>query len=451
MSTSMVASSSMSNTSFDPVQRSVLVRSDSRVGKMLGRKPSYTVVRSESPKPAGPRNPPPPFKVSSGREPENIVAGPQPTRAVRRHGSIFKVPSTENPSLESFTSIDSSYSLISIPPNSASKADALRAPSPAQSRTSSESLPEFRSFSANRKRKPDTTAPAPLILGKSNGSTQHSDAQPPNFLAIPPAHGGRSRRANAPKPSASPSASTALGARDRNREAKIATITKKSKATETSERLRTISKSLEPPDSGLLGLYPEAQKPYSNASGAPTPLTPSFRLVAPTMPEHRRQKLQKLARTLGENVPPSLVFPDWDKEKLLRPQRSPSLSAPRTPTSPALAAKLAAESEFTSTSSSSASKAKKYIRRRSASVGNLFALDLDVGELKEVRGKNAKGVSEWKPPSEWADGPSLKETQGPVSPANPTIPTKKGSGEQVKPWNAADYDMVMDRLRNLRR
>ena len=72
-------------------------------------------------------------------------------------------------------------------------------------------------------------------------------------------------------------------------------------------------------------------------------------------------------------------------------------------------------------------------------MGNLFALDLNLDELEEVRGKNSKGESQWQAPNEWADGPSAKREE------------PRQSQDQPGTWNAADYDMVMDKLRKMRR
>lgn len=78
-------------------------------------------------------------------------------------------------------------------------------------------------------------------------------------------------------------------------------------------------------------------------------------------------------------------------------------------------------------------------------MGNLFdlALDINFDELEEVRGKNAKGESQWRPPNEWSDGPS--ENRHPEPTPKPREQTQPGT------WNAPDYGLVMDKLRNLRR
>lgn len=472
MSTSMVASSSSSvsigNMNIKPLQRSGLVRSKSKVGKILSQTSSTGGMRAAESqssqqrqfwRPAGPRDTSPSTSASSSttrREPAKLVRADKQqsiARAARRHGSILGIPSDSKPSLESSASAGSTSSLSRS--HSAIASASVVAPTfprerEQEQRTSSESLPEFRSFSESKKRRADT--PTPLVLGRSNGSSSQLPQHPqptPNFLDIKPTQMGWSRRSgrSPPEPSASPSAATTLGSR--GREAKRTTATTGT-TTQTSQQLRSISNSLAPPppDSGLLGLYPPASTSTGTAAlqnadvdAIPTPLTPSFRLRAPLLPAQRRQKLQKLAWTLGEHVPPALVFPDLGSEALSRPQRSPSLGggfAPRTPTSPARAALLAAETASDATSAKA--KAKKYMRRRSASVGNLFALDLDVGDLEEVKGKNAKGVSRWRAPNEWAEGPSEESAK-----------EAPGEQEQVAKWNAADYDLVMDRLRNLRR
>ncbi|THH10439.1 hypothetical protein EW145_g1344, partial [Phellinidium pouzarii] len=71
---------------------------------------------------------------------------------------------------------------------------------------------------------------------------------------------------------------------------------------------------------------------FGSGVSVPTPLTPSFRHRATAIPAHRRQKLQKLARTLGENVPPSLVFPALSHPVVSDPA-SGVVRTPKMPTS----------------------------------------------------------------------------------------------------------------------
>ncbi|KAF5369007.1 hypothetical protein D9758_002867 [Tetrapyrgos nigripes] len=73
------------------------------------------------------------------------------------------------------------------------------------------------------------------------------------------------------------------------------------------------------------------------SSQTPSPLSPTFSLNSdvpkrssslPTGPSYhvRRQKMAKLTRTLGENVPPELVFPDAGSSSETRPRRARSCS-----------------------------------------------------------------------------------------------------------------------------
>ncbi|KAJ6617657.1 hypothetical protein B0H10DRAFT_1298440 [Mycena sp. CBHHK59/15] len=81
----------------------------------------------------------------------------------------------------------------------------------------------------------------------------------------------------------------------------------------------------------LLRLPSPASRP---TSALPSPLTPTF---APNTPpahddagERRRKKMAKLVRTLGQNVPPELVFPA-NSTKIRRRASTMSVPAPESP------------------------------------------------------------------------------------------------------------------------
>lgn len=176
--------------------------------------------------------------------------------------------------------------------------------------------------------------------------------------------------------------------------------------------------------------------------GDGTPLTPSFRLRAAANPIHRREVLHKLERTLGEPVPPSLVFPpatlaraaiatsdvpsssDVDRGQLRPPSpdvqpRSPSLDLPRE------ALYIAGPVRRASSTLTSTTRAS---RRRSNSIHGL-----------PMR-RNPRGSSHWQPPDEWEMGPSEE----------PDVKMGEGEGEFLGIWNAENYESVISRLRSLR-
>lgn len=164
----------------------------------------------------------------------------------------------------------------------------------------------------------------------------------------------------------------------------------------------------------------------SMTTPVPTPLTPSFRFRAAAVPAHRRKKLQKLARTLGENVPPSLVFPSHSYSES---------SAPSSPTVPISTSTSSSTVREDSIQGQAPKANKRASLRRSASVNP------SVQTARKPGGNSLKGTSQWQPPFEWTVGPtSIKKDK----------PSEEEEDSGTLAWGADNYDAVMARLRSLR-
>lgn len=240
----------------DARQRARLIRSTRKLGAVLGETPFLlepTEVHMLRLLPIGPTPPaspaPSPSSASSATS-----AWAKCAKASRRHASIFSASQLSPAATQSLICLAdapaaSTTSLAST--LSASSTSSLPArPSPARA----PAFPMQRSFASRPRRSRE--APRPLILQVNTVPVPPSDPRAPlsalstSALSPPPStlH---------PSPSMSALSST-----------------------------------------------------YTTSAPAParTPLTPSFRFRAHAVPEARRQKMAKLARQLGENVPPALVF-----------------------------------------------------------------------------------------------------------------------------------------------
>ncbi|KAI5120416.1 hypothetical protein M0805_006917 [Coniferiporia weirii] len=367
----------------DPFQRAHLVRSTRKLGHVLGTTPIIFGAHSDVHErhdlnellPIGPK---------PGGSGSHSVAPPQAksraaklkAKATRRHGSLFNAPISTNPSANS-----SSTSLSSLSSTYSQVSSA-----------STTALRETKGFSATRQRKAD--APAPLTL-------QSLNSVPIKITDVPLDTSGGSQSSPVLQLQSSSNAGS-VGQLGRSRSG-----------------------------STILSAF-------GTGAGVPTPLTPSFRLRAAANPTHRRQKLQKLTRTLGENIPPSLVFPAQLRADLSAPasptlesSKSSTTGATRTPRTPT----------FGNSRRGPVSRSRSN-RRRSASISALYMFDANVRlplrPPARLPARNPKGSSRWEPPSEWADGPSdLK---------------KREENDQVLGiWSTGNYDSVMCQLRALRK
>ncbi|KAH8111411.1 hypothetical protein DFH11DRAFT_634501 [Phellopilus nigrolimitatus] len=359
----------------DPFQRARLVRTTRKLGRVLGTTP--ILLDATEPHELHDLNELLPIGPKFGSGSRSVTSSPSKsqaskllkTKAARRHGSLFNIPISLNPSANL-----SSSSLSSVSTQS--------------STASAGTLRETKGFSSGRQRK--ANAPTPLVLKVKPVPSVTADSQ----LPIKP------ESKSLVSPVAPPSHA----------------------CTNTIIHRRSRSSST------ILS---------STSAGVPTPLTPSFRLRAAAVPAHRRQKLQKLARTLGENIPPALVFPAYpypdSSAPMYPPPKASAAGVVRTPKTPTSGSLRRAASASTA----------RVCRRRSASVGALLALDvnarLPITLPARVPGSGANGTSRWEPPAEWAVGPADDEEQEP-------------KGEPVLgAWNAEDYDDVLRYLRSLRK
>ncbi|KAL5483344.1 hypothetical protein ACEPAI_8575 [Sanghuangporus weigelae] len=178
--------------------------------------------------------------------------------------------------------------------------------------------------------------------------------------------------------------------------------------------------------------------PSQSKSGSPfpTPLTPSFRFHVAEIPEHREKRLNKLAKTLGENIPASLVFPSSSSTSTADSSYTDLSGSPVT--------RALERRESLDTSYAGGANPDK--NRRTSKM--LQALDLN--SFSPSQKKNPKGTSNWAPPTEWSLGPSETKSD--------RIHGGKGYGYDEEKeddvsgmWNAESYDAVLDRLRNLKR
>lgn len=376
----------------DPFQRARLVQSTRKLGRVLGTTP---ILRDPSAStseritlPIGPKS-----GLSGSRSSSPSPArsqASQRSKSSRRQGSLFEVPLLENPAANQSTSSLSSLS----------------------SQNSTQSLPESRSFAANRRRNIDVPSPLHLASFTDNDAA----AVNPDVRLPPRIDAMTARMGMAPD---------ALVRAHR--------------------RVRSSS--------------------AASTSTLHTPLTPSFRLRAAANPAHRREVLQKLERTLGEPVPPSLVFPADSLERAalaavssanasspdlavpasapndaeaettqLRPPspdvppRSPSLDLPRE-------MKLYIAGPVRRASSTLAASTRS-AHRRSASMNGL-----------QSKARNPRGSSHWQAPEEWRMGPTSPIAER--ADAEDEADTG-GDGEFLGIWNAENYESVMLRLRSLR-
>lgn len=291
----------------------------------------------------------------------------QRSKKSRRQGSLFEVPLLQN-------------------------AEANRSTSSLSSLSSTASLPESRSFVANRRRNVDVPTPLKLTAFAYEGDTTFP--QPDTKAA---------RMGMAPD--------------------------------------------------ALIRAHRRARSSSAASTAISTPLTPSFRLRAAANPSHRREVLHKLERTLGEPVPPSLVFPEDTLRRaaaaaasssdsslsssatVSRPSspdiqlRSPSLDLPRE-------TRYIAGPVRRASSTLAASSGTRASRRRSTSVHGL--------QLPKAR--NPRGSSHWQAPDEWEMGPALSS----VEKQPKGMEEGECGDEYLGIWNAENYESVMTRLRSLR-
>ncbi|KAJ7073193.1 hypothetical protein C8F01DRAFT_1362357 [Mycena amicta] len=103
-------------------------------------------------------------------------------------------------------------------------------------------------------------------------------------------------------------------------------------------------------------LFIDVPPPSASLLSPPlSPLTPSTDNIPSTSDRDRRRKLAKLTRTLGENVPPSLVFPEQADQRLVKNRRRASTLTSQVPEIAAGWDKAAAPRVSTDSHSSSAS------------------------------------------------------------------------------------------------
>ncbi|KAL5504804.1 hypothetical protein ACEPAH_7467 [Sanghuangporus vaninii] len=177
--------------------------------------------------------------------------------------------------------------------------------------------------------------------------------------------------------------------------------------------------------------------PSQSNSGSPfpTPLTPSFRFHVAEIPEHREKRLNKLAKTLGENIPASLVFPSSSSTSTAGSSNTDFSSSPVTP---ALERRESLDASYVG-------RAKSDKNRRTSKM--LQALDLN--SFPSSQKKNPKGTSNWTPPTEWSLGPSETES-GRLHGGKRNKYYEEKEDDVLGVWNAESYDAVLDRLRNLK-
>ena len=255
------------------------------------------------------------------------------------------------------------------------------------STSSTTALRETKGFSSRRTRRADT--PPPLILQVNTVPVAPSDPR------LPPSNAASSSKNQVSRPPLSASTNVAPLQRSRS-------------------------------SSGA-----------SSIAAIPTPLTPSFRFQAPTMPEMRRKKMAKLTEKLGENVPPELVFSSYPEvpkvpvAPVVAPRMQPLPPLPQpvatTETLPIRASSLDAVRSPDETP-----KEARQRRRRSMSVGHIpIAIQLP----------SSTGNKRWEAPSEWRLGPVPKDVKK---------NKKEEDDEEALEWNAEQFGDMLKQLRALR-
>ena len=182
------------------------------------------------------------------------------------------------------------------------------------------------------------------------------------------------------------------------------------------------------------------EPPSKSHSPVPTPLTPSFRFIAPTIPEMRKLKLAKLSKQLGEYVPPELVFKPSD----LNAQGKVDTAANATATgNDGATQKVASTKDVKS-------------RRRSSSVGGIRSASgtpSRSGTLRSLVPKARPGASKWEAPTSWLRGPPEPGSDDQDEEMADAYRQDAFSQDLKEPWmggwNTDDHDDIMKKLRAL--
>ncbi|KAL5521249.1 hypothetical protein ACEPAG_9172 [Sanghuangporus baumii] len=361
---------------------------DPRQRLPIGPQPSGSGSRSLTPTPSVlPTSTPSSAKSSLGS------VRSRESRALRRQGSIFKIPIALNPVANvSSSSLDSTHSLPA-----ASSGAIMRS----QRSTMNGTWETKNSTSPAQYRKGKIPAPLDLNNAPSRRLSRRSVSRPPT-----------------PGPGSGPTPPSKT-----RPDSQHPPLPVHPQPAHVRRRSRSATFLLSPSQS-------------NSSSPFPTPLTPSFRFHVAEIPEHREKRLNKLAKTLGESIPASLVFPSSSSTSTADSSYTDLSSSPATP---ALERRESLDASY-------ADGAKPDKNRRASKM--LQALDLN--SFPQLQKKNPKGTSKWTPPTEWSLGPS--ETR------SDRLHGDKGYGYDEEKeddvsgmWNAESYGAVLDRLRNLKR
>ncbi|OCB91668.1 hypothetical protein A7U60_g1065 [Sanghuangporus baumii] len=358
---------------------------DPRQRLPIGPQPSGSGSRSPTPTPSILATSTP----SSAKSPLGSIRSRE-TRALRRQGSIFNVPISLNPAANvSSSSLASTHSLPAT-----SSEEIMHS----QQSTMNGTREMKNSTSPARYRKANVPAPLNLNNAPSTRLSRRSISRPPT-----PGPGSGPTPPIKSKPDLQHPPLPALPQRAHVR-----------------RRSRSATFLLSPSQS-------------NSGSPFPTPLTPSFRFHVAEIPEHREKRLNKLAKTLGENIPASLVFP-----LSASTAGSSHTDLSSSPVTPALERRDSLDASYTG-------RAKSDKNRRTSKM--LQALDLN--SFPPSQKKNPKGTSNWTPPTEWSLGPS--ETTDRLHGDTGNGYDEEKEDDVLGVWNAESYDTVLDRLRNLKR
>lgn len=169
----------------------------------------------------------------------------------------------------------------------------------------------------------------------------------------------------------------------------------------------------------------------------PTPLTPSFRFIAPAIPEMRKLKLDKLARQLGENIPPELVFKPND----LNANVSMADSKHSKSVEHADGASRSSTSEWAGMEVKSRRRSMSVDHSQHPSVQDPSPQPRKTGLLAHLPKSIPVFGAKWEAPDSWSGPPEEAERRG-----------SNGLGAKepwMGIWNAEDHDDVMRKLRAL--